>query len=198
MYKVKPKVKNPAFDSLKKRREAERKTKEEDKKLKLEQNKAEQREKAEEKENKQQFHAETLDAINSITPTIAESLKEILSGLNGLEYGLSQINGNLVVEDPNTSLLENIEKSIPKIDNSQIVSQLEKIHNLISKTKAVKPPEVKVDTQSIVSILEDVKTQISNIQIDSPEPVTEWDFEFVRDRAGYTQKIEAKAKRTLN
>jgi len=52
-----------------------------------------------------------------------------------------------------------------------------------------------------VMMLAQLKEQIASIQLNAAQPITDWEFDFIRDDKGYLTRLTASAKtdkRTIN
>jgi len=51
--------------------------------------------------------------------------------------------------------------------------------------------KIEAGNKGIVMMLAELKEQMSEIQMQAYEPITDWDFEFIRDDRGYTTNLLA-------
>jgi len=59
---------------------------------------------------------------------------------------------------------------------------------------SVKVAETIVDaSRTTATMLQQIKEEIANVQLTAPEPITHWEFTFVRDTKGYIVRLVADA-----
>lgn len=183
-YKIKSKVKNPAYEAARKRREQEQEAENE------------RMESKQEMEIEKEEERKTEEFRNRLISTIEDKTSTIHQAITALKAQIAEIE----LETPD---LDKISDSIEQNSSKQTKELKASIEQLTESVKNIKLDEKTVNIvdpnpERLSTILEDLYTQIQAIKFQAPEPVTEWDFHFERDRMGLTKKIEAKGKRTIN
>ena len=193
-YKIKPKVKNPALAKIKKEKAQKL---QDEKTLQLESEKKATKE----KQTGQKRHKEVVDLVSENNTTIRDVLSDLKAEIAKIELQIPENDDAEVIvnslESGNDKLIESVNKLAKQVSNIKL--EPTKI-DLDAHTKKM-ILATKNSSAGLEKVLKDLALQVASIKLEATQPITDWDFEFIRKDNGFTDRIRAKAifdDRTLN
>jgi hypothetical protein len=139
-----------------------------------------------------------IKALTDLKRQISEiDIKPMPAPVQKRDPAINDINENIIKSAKETiKALEGLKKQIKEIPMPEYP---ESDPAIIDVSKNIVEAE-----RSNVMMLNELKRQVSEIQLMTPDPITRWQFDFIRDDKGYLQKCiaegqpDAGVKKVLN